>query len=123
MGIYSNQGNFENDKGQRIDYDTLRLQYISDEDSDKTIGFKCGAIKCDPDLDVIGAPDLVSLLGCPVYFVVDPNSVGVDSKGNPKMPVVATVIKAGEPLAITFGDSPSAPTEGHDKNSKKGEKV
>ena len=122
FGIRTKQGQFANNLNQIVNFNSLRLHYLSDEDAD-TIGWTCSSIKCNPELDIVGAPDLVSLLGCPVYFVIDPNSVGMDSKGDQKAPVVSAIIKAGEPVMQVLGDSPSAPTEGHDKNTKKGEKT
>ena len=122
-GIKHKKGNFIRDN-RAIDYESLRVQYISDEDPD-TFGYTCSSIKCAPDLQIMGAPDIYSLYGCPVYFVIDPNSVGMDSQGKQKAPIVNAIIKAGDSVLVpephASGDSPSAPTEGHDKNAKKGE--
>ena len=121
-GFTHKEGNFINDNRQ-INYNNLYISYVSDEDSAEggnTVGWKCGRIKCDPDLEVVGAPDLVSLLYCPVYFVIDPESVGVNSRGEQKAPIVSTVIKAGEPI-MKAGDPSSAPVEDRNKKQKKEE--
>ncbi|MBP3629825.1 MAG: FAD-binding oxidoreductase [Anaerotignum sp.] len=119
MGITYSKGTFPDENKNTVAYETLYAEYISDEcDVDEkgcgTAGWKCGSMKLALDVEVKSAPDLASLLNCPVYFVIDPTTTGFNSRGQKKIPTVSTIIKAGEPQTIVPPGSSLGATEGND---------
>ena len=125
MGYTYNEGTFQDKKDRDVEFETLYAEYISDERDvdDKgrgTVGYKCGSMKLATDVEVMGAPDLASLLNCPVYFVIDPTTTGMNSLGQKKIPTVSAIIKAGEPQTIVPPGSSLGATEDQNKKSEKG---